>query len=138
MESLASSDFITPAWYRLQTSADGEPYVQLPERPGRELIFLTSLKTTDNVDMATMMDIPLFHETLISLPKPYTVSDADFWITLQLSGKSGLSLQALRSGDPDTGVYIGGVTLFPTEKAPAQAILQHTTQGSIPGEYELG
>lgn len=138
MESLTSSDFITPAWYRLQTSANGEPYIQLPERPGREPIFLTSLKTTDNVEMASIMDMPICHETLISIPKPYTVSDADFWITLQLSGKSGLPLQALRSGDPDTGIYLGGVTLFPAEKAPSAVLLQHTVQGSITGEYELG
>jgi len=69
---------------------------------------------------------------LISVPKPYTLSDATFWLSLQFSGASALPLQALRSHDPETGPFIGAVSLVPS--ASSTYILRE----SRPGEYVLG
>lgn len=138
MSSLQSPESISPTWYRLQTSAGGNEYIELPERTGGGQVFLTALRPTDNVAMTAMLDNPLFYDTLVSIPKPYTLACADYWITLQLSGQSGLPLQAIRSGDPDTGAYIGGITLIPAEKAPSNATKLNPPADILPEEYELG
>jgi hypothetical protein len=131
LQGLKTSIF--PAWYQLQVTEDGSPYIELPHRTTGESIFLTTLRLSDNVSMAAILNDPAYNDRLISLPKPYTVANADFWINLQLSSKSGLPLQAIRSGDPQNGAFVGAVSLLPRD-----AFSESPHQTSVAVEHELG
>jgi [ribosomal protein S5]-alanine N-acetyltransferase len=121
---------IPPPWYSLQTSPKGHPYIALPSRPRRPAVFLTAFYSTDAAAVQSILSNPSINNSLISVPQPYTLSDAEWWISLQLTGTSCLALQALRADDPDSGPFIGAVSLTPVTVADdPEARL---------GQYELG
>jgi RimJ/RimL family protein N-acetyltransferase len=105
---------IPPSWYKLRTSASSQPYIALPSTASLQPIFLTTFQLTDASALQAVLDIPSINDSLISIPKPYTLADANFWINLQLSGTTAPWLQALRSDNPETGTFIGAVSLVPT------------------------
>jgi RimJ/RimL family protein N-acetyltransferase len=112
----------------------GQPYISLPSRPNVDTVFLTALYTTDAEALCSALDIPAINDRLISVPKPYRLTDATSWIALQQSGTSCLSLQAIRVGEPEMGRLIGCVSLLPPEPPSVHAEFEtaHT-----PG-YKLG
>src|SRR5436190_20418217 len=103
--SSSSMYTIPPSWYLLQTSPAGTPFISLPQKDITTLpVFLTPFFPCDVSPMHMLLSHPPTNRALISVPCPYTLSDADSWIQLQLSGSrnSCLPLQALRSYDPDS------------------------------------
>jgi RimJ/RimL family protein N-acetyltransferase len=132
---------ISPTWYRLLSSASGVQHIPLPASNSRPPTFLTPFYPTDAEALHRTFNHPLVNNVLISVPKPYTLKDANFWIGLQLSGSkdSSLLLQALRTENPDSGRFIGAVSLTPM---PSQAVpsLPGQIAGSPPAPdwYELG
>jgi len=123
---------IPPAWYNLQTSKSGQHYIALPAKPSTPPIFLTTYHTTDAPALQAVLSIPSLNDSLISIPKPYTLADADFWIDLQLSSTSDPWLQALRSDDPETGTFVGAVSLIPA------ATSTYVLRGHVGGEERSG
>jgi hypothetical protein len=128
---------IPPPWYQLQSSASGHPYILLPPRSSVNNVFLTALYFTDAGALQATLEIPSINDRLISVPKPYTLAEATSWITLQFSGTSYLPLQAIRTGDPETGSLIGSVSLVPLELPSV-----HTKSNDAPApekwKYKLG
>jgi RimJ/RimL family protein N-acetyltransferase len=93
-------------------------------------IFITSSYATDAFPVQNILSSISINDCLISVPKPYTLSDASQCISLQLTRKSPLSLQAIWTHDPDIGTFIGSLSLLPKT-------VDEGSEAQI-GEFELG
>jgi RimJ/RimL family protein N-acetyltransferase len=129
-----SKSSIPPPWYNLYTSPAGNPYIPIPlpipnstssQSPTSLLnLYLTSFRPYDVAALQAILSLPEINKRLISVPWPYTLEDAQFWVHLQTNGRKdedgkieeevrALELQALRINDPDNGQFVGAVSLFP-------------------------
>jgi RimJ/RimL family protein N-acetyltransferase len=129
---------IPPSWFKLQTTKSGQQYIALPPKSATPPIFLTTFHPTDSPALQVVLDTPSINDSLISIPKPYTLADADFWINLQLSGDSAAWLQALRSDDPEMGTFVGAVSLVPTASSSYMLPRMDGFEYGQAGEYVLG
>lgn len=104
-------------------------------------IFLTQFYHHDIETLPSLLSVPALVHRLIAIPQPYTQADAEWWVNLQMSGKSNLPLQVLRAGHPETGQMIGAVSLMPKDSEASQAIMTESTQDVVKTEEiecELG
>lgn len=126
----------------VQYTSTGHPYIGPLPTESPIPIYLTSLYAKDKEAMHRILNIPAVYLHLISIPFPYTLENAEWWITHQISGDSNLPLQALRSGAPDeSGEFIGSVSLMPSDSEALKAVRDATWQEKIgpdEGECELG
>lgn len=129
---------IPPSWYKLQTSTSSQPFIALPSTASRQPIFLTNFQPVDAAALQAVLDIPSINDSLISIPKPYTLADANFWINLQLSEATTPWLQALRFDNPETGTFIGGVSLVPAASSSYRLPGQDGIERESSKEYVLG
>jgi RimJ/RimL family protein N-acetyltransferase len=129
---------IPPSWYKLQTTKSGQQYIALPPKSATPPIFLTTFHPTDAPALQAVLNTPSINDSLISIPKPYTLADADFGINLQLSGHSTPWLQALRSDDPEMGTFLGAVSLVPTASSSYVLPGMDGFEYGQAGEYVLG
>lgn len=120
----------------VQQTTDGRPYIPLITTSPTP-IFLTSLYAKDNEAMHRILNLPEIKPHLISIPQPYTLADAEWWISYQLTGTSNLVLQALRAGFPDeSGEFIGAVSLMPSSSEALREV-QDRISGTT-GQKEVG
>lgn len=78
-------------------------------------IYLTPFYPSDASAIKETLSIPEVYLHLVAVPQPYTIADAEWWINLQLSGRGNFPLQVLRYGDPESGRFIGSVSLMPDD-----------------------
>ena len=125
--------------YKLEHTWSGKPYILIPTSSSTP-IYLTEFYSTDIKAVQATIAIPEVHLHLISIPQPYTIADAEWWINLQMTGSSNLPLQVLRAGDPQTGTFIGSVSLMPANSEALLAVKEKIALIKGPGddEYELG
>ncbi|KAF8860271.1 acyl-CoA N-acyltransferase [Acephala macrosclerotiorum] len=109
--------------YQLAKTASGSPYIPLTTTSSVP-IFLTTFQQQDIHILPPLLSIPSLAHQLIAIPQPYTLSDAEWWVNFQISGKSNLVLQVLRSGDPETGEMIGAVSLMPKESEALKEVVR--------------
>ncbi|RDW62547.1 hypothetical protein BP5796_10849 [Coleophoma crateriformis] len=119
---------------KVQHTPAGTPYLDVPSK-STSPIYLTAFYPGDVQRNYEAMNIPSVNHELISVPLPYTLADAQFWVDLQVKGGSAHSLQVLRSEDPENGPLIGTVSLTPHEKSTS---LLHEGLPSVENECELG
>jgi hypothetical protein len=98
MASKAPSTSPSPS-YKLAHTPSGSPYIPLTTSAAVP-IFLTEYHPTDTAAVHATVSLPSIGQNLISVPQPYTLADAEWWVASQRSGKASLPLQVLRSGDP--------------------------------------
>jgi RimJ/RimL family protein N-acetyltransferase len=124
----------------LEHTSSGNPFIKVTTSSATP-IYLTELYLTDVPAMVATLNLPEISRVLISIPQPYTIENAKWWINLQLSGSSNLQLQALRAGDPETGTFIGSVSLMPADSealAVTKEIVTDLITGPGKNEHELG
>jgi RimJ/RimL family protein N-acetyltransferase len=103
------------AQYETKYTLEGSPYIPL-ETKSQEQIYVTPLFTSDAQNMTKVMGTEVVNLALISPPYPYTLSNAEWWINEVLSGRTELSMCAIRAGSPGPeGKYIGGCGLAPKD-----------------------
>jgi RimJ/RimL family protein N-acetyltransferase len=103
--------------YKLQYTASGSPYIAIPSRSSMP-IYLTMYYANDAPAAHSILTIPAVNLALVSVPLPYTLADAEWWVKNQIAGPStaNLPLQILRSGSPgEDGTLIGSVSLMPPD-----------------------
>jgi len=129
---------------KLLHTESGHPYIPLTTASPTP-IFLTPFFPHDVPVLQQTHSIPAINLRLIAVPLPYTLSDAEWWVDLQMSGKSNLPLQALRSGDPEKGTFIGSASLMPPDSEALQDVrdtlpegLKREVEGEGEEEFELG
>jgi RimJ/RimL family protein N-acetyltransferase len=124
--------------HQLQHTPSGSPYIAL-STASSTAIYLTQFYSTDINRVQETVSIPEVYLHLIAVPQPYTLADAEWWINHQVTGKSNLPLQVLRSDDPETGKFIGSVSLMPPD-SEALARVRDKMPGCGPAEneFELG
>ena len=141
MDSEQLSPGVGESPFKLEHTLTGKPYILL-KTSSPSPVYLTEFYTTDTKAIQATLSIPSVHLNLISVPQPYTLADAEWWINLQLSGNSNLPLQVLRSGSPDEkGIFIGSVSLMPADSEAFLAIKDKIAlekKGPGEHEYELG
>ncbi|KAL3426526.1 GCN5-related N-acetyltransferase [Phlyctema vagabunda] len=92
------------------TKESTSSYLTVTTPSGQEF-YITPMRKSDARRMQETLSIPSNLNELISLPVPYTLSDAEYWISLQMGPeKTSLPLQVLRSSDPHTGPLTGCVS----------------------------
>jgi RimJ/RimL family protein N-acetyltransferase len=121
MDSNTSGPGRVDGLYKLEHTASGKPYISLPTASSTG-IYLTEFYPGDAATVQSTLSIPEVYLHLIAIPQPYTLADAEWWIDLQMTGSSNLPLQVLRSGDPETGTFIGSVSLMPADSEALGAI----------------
>ena len=120
----------------LRYTASGIPYITLPLG---EPIYLTPIYQTDIPTLQETLSIQSLAENLISVPQPYTLSDAKFWVDLQLTGTCNLPIQVIRASHPETGPLIGSVALTSLASNAMEAFRDNMAKlHGKEGEYELG
>ncbi|TAQ86800.1 hypothetical protein B7494_g4864 [Chlorociboria aeruginascens] len=128
------STSIPPPWYKLEHTLNGEPYSFLPTASSVP-IYLTTLYSTDAAAMQAVLSIPSINDALLSVPKPYTLSNAKIWIN-EIAPKSCFAMQILRAKDPISGPLVGGVSLtFPDAEILAKL---GPKEDFLDGESNLG
>ncbi|KUJ06742.1 acyl-CoA N-acyltransferase [Mollisia scopiformis] len=120
----------------------GQPYIALATTSTTP-VFLTTFYLHDIPTLPPLLSMPSLAHQLIAIPQPYTLSDAEWWVNLQMSGKSNLPLQVLRAGDPETGTLIGAISLMPKDSEALQAVkhklrLAEVRMATEENECELG
>ncbi|KAG0646563.1 hypothetical protein D0Z07_7580 [Hyphodiscus hymeniophilus] len=126
--------------HKVWHTPSGKPYM-LIKTSSPVPIYLTEFYLTDASAAQSTASLPAIYLSLISIPVPYTLADAESWINLQLTGTSNLPLQVLRSGDPETGRFIGCVSLMPTGSEALRAMKEKinlAAKGHAVNECELG
>jgi len=139
MESRAPNAVGSEQPYKLEHTSSGKPYI-LISTSSSSPIYLTEFYSTDVEAVQATLSIPEVHLHLVSIPQPYTIPDAEWWINLQMTGSSNLLLQVLRAGDPETGTFIGSVSLMPADSEAFLAVKHKLVLKKGPGddECELG
>ncbi|CZR69555.1 uncharacterized protein PAC_19455 [Phialocephala subalpina] len=122
-----------PPEFQLSKTPSGFPYIEL-KTTSLTPIFLTTFYKHDTKTLPALLSLSSLAHQLIAIPQPYTLSDAQWWINLQMSGKSNLPLQVLRSGDPETGTMVGAVSLMPGD---SEALASVSSQLVALGETML-
>lgn len=108
-----SGPFDYAGTYRLSYTTSGEPFIALCTR-SENPIFLTKYYAKDPSDVHAAISLPEVNPFLASTPTPYTLADAEGWVSSQLTAASNYPLQVLRTGAPDeAGTLIGSVSLMP-------------------------
>ena len=126
--------------YKLEHTLTGKPYIALKTSSSTP-IYLTEFYPADATAVQAALSLPSLHLNLISIPHPYTLADAEWWINLQLTGNSNLPLQVLRAGDPETGLFVGSVSLMPANSEALLVIREKIDlrkRGPGEDECELG
>jgi RimJ/RimL family protein N-acetyltransferase len=140
MDSKPPDSAIYEQSYKLEQTSGGKPYILLKTSSSTP-IYLTEFYPTDTTAVQATVSIPSVSHNLISILQPYTFADAEWWVNLQLGGKSSLPLQVLRSGHPESGTFIGSVSLMPADSEAFLAIkdkIALKTEGPGENECELG
>jgi RimJ/RimL family protein N-acetyltransferase len=88
--------------------------------------------------MAATLSIESINHALISVPVDYTIDNANWWIEQQLSGNCDLSLCCLRAEDPETGPFIGAISLAPHDSDTPSVLRQKTIPSSEGRDVDLG
>jgi hypothetical protein len=96
------------------------------------------LKETDAPSMAATLSIRSLNHALIAVPVNYTLESANRWINLQFAGKADLPLCCLRASDPETGPFIGTVSLAPHDSDTPSASREKTSKSSGGRDVDLG
>jgi RimJ/RimL family protein N-acetyltransferase len=135
MEAQISSPSSPQGRYKLEHTTSGKPYVLIPTSSPTP-IYLTEFYSIDVQLVHATLSIPEVYLHLVSVPQPYTIADAEWWINLQMTGSSNLPLQILRSGDPETGSFIGSVSLMPADSEAFLAVKDKLVLKKGPGENE--
>ena len=122
----------------LRYAASGSPYIAL-STASTTPIYLTHFYRSDIHRVQETLSIPEVYLHLIAIPQPYNLADAEWWIEQQLASKGNLPIQVLRSDDPETGNFIGSVSLMPSD---SEALSRVRGKLPVPGpaenECELG
>jgi RimJ/RimL family protein N-acetyltransferase len=132
-QNLAAVDSARP--YEVKLTEDNKPYIRIASRDQTDAIFLTEFYEEDAEALRDIMNIEAINNALISVPKPYSLDDAKFWVNLQMTSSMSPSLQVIRLEHPKNGKFIGCVTLSP------HAALISGRQAQLPSnpdDYELG
>jgi hypothetical protein len=82
----------TPPPYNLEHTPASTPYIPLKTR-SQVPIYLTKLKESDAQAMANTLSIEALNNALISIPKPYTLDSAKWWINQQRKPTSRVSIR---------------------------------------------
>lgn len=111
--------------------------VSISEQPGKPL-YLTRLYAHDASDHQQMLSIKSINDALISVPYPYTLEGAKWFLSKaipQLPPFISLPLQAIRLGDPVHGRVIGNtaLNLKPRPATPGS----HSYGIRNPADYEM-
>ncbi|RDW63734.1 hypothetical protein BP6252_11279 [Coleophoma cylindrospora] len=104
--------------YEIEYTQDQKPYIRLPHYDNTTLLFLTEFYETDAEALMETLNVEDINNALISVPKPYKLDHAHYFINLQLHSPGAVPfLQVIRSGDPRLGRLAGCVSLTPREGA---------------------
>lgn len=125
--------------YKLEHTPSGSPYVAVPSR-SESPIYLTTYYAKDPPDVESALRLPEVNSYLISVPTPYALADAEWWVNQQLTTPANLPLQVLRAGSPgEDGKLIGSVSLMPPD-SQVLTRLRELLPNSLKGgnECELG
>jgi RimJ/RimL family protein N-acetyltransferase len=125
---------------KVHHTPSGKPYIILDTNCSTP-IYLTPFYNTDVTTLQATVSIPAIATELISVPQPYTIDSAQFWIDLQLSGKCNLPLQVIRSSDPESGQLIGSASLMPLDSDGMEKLRSKLPKAKgkmIGNEHELG
>lgn len=120
--------YAVPApWYSLSETLTEPaiPYITLPPIPGVTTpLHIASFTRRDAPALQRILSNSIVNLALVSPPWPYTLADADWWISHILTGEGGeLGLQVIRAGSPTEGELIGSVCLTPYKIEESEYVL---------------
>ena len=112
--------------YEIEYTEDQKAYIRLPQRGIITLLFLTEFYDSDTEALVEILNVEDINNALISIPKPYNVDHAQYFIKQQQHPyEADPFLQVIRLGHPRLGRLVGCVSLTLQE-------------GGLENHYELG